>query len=245
MLRILWSRGVWARLSLTVIAVAVLSACVPNAAEAPAKEAPLDNSDLYPDTRFAKSIVLRMEPYFPFGIQKTCGDEYPRLRLANVQESPEQGNISLWETNSKTVNTDRYVLWHAPSACGFLVETPADDDEGPFSTGGYILLHDMGGGITHAGSATISVEGMAFSRPTYFGITPRDNANIQAAQSEKFLECRAQTDGSRSECEDLTRKWARTNTAVLSIAFDRSEKKDSVVLFMIDDRLWWAGREIK
>ncbi|MEY8098523.1 hypothetical protein AB9F29_14035 [Falsihalocynthiibacter sp. S25ZX9] len=239
--------GFWARLSLTVLAVAVLSACVPNETEtpAPAKEAPLDNSDLYPDTRFAKSIVLRMEPYFPFGIQKTCGDEYPRLRLANVQESPEQGNISLWETNSKTVNTDRYVLWYAPSACGFLVETPADDDEGPFSTGGYILLDDMGGGITHAGSATISVEGMAFSRPTYFGITPRDNANIQAAQSEKFLECRAQTDGSRSECEDLTRKWARTNTAVLSIAFNRPEKKDSATLFMIEDRLWWAGREIK
>ncbi|AML52356.1 hypothetical protein [Falsihalocynthiibacter arcticus] len=77
MLRILWSRGFWARLSLTVIAVAVLSACVPNAAEAPAKEAPLDNSDLYPTTRSAKSKVLRMEPYFPFGIQRPAGTNIP------------------------------------------------------------------------------------------------------------------------------------------------------------------------
>ncbi|MEY8098477.1 hypothetical protein AB9F29_13785 [Falsihalocynthiibacter sp. S25ZX9] len=195
----------------------------------------------------------KKEPYFPFGIEKICGDAYPRLRLADVKGSPQQGNISLWETRSKSANIDRYVLWHEKRACGFLIETPADDGEGSFAYGDYIVLYDRTSGADFA-LRKITVEGMEFGGALPGSFTDRDKEIFSNTYQEKFLECRAQTDGSKDACRDATQDWVDNNTATLAIAFyDQEEAKaypgvkinDSVGFFMIEDRLWWAGREIK
>ncbi|MEY8143388.1 hypothetical protein [Falsihalocynthiibacter sp. CO-5D18] len=184
------------------------------------------------------------EPYFPFGIEKICGDAYPRLRLADVKGSPQQGNISLWETRSNSANIDRYVLWHEKRACGFLIETPADDGEGPFAYGDYIILYDRTGGVDFALRKMI-VEGMEFGGTDIGHDVPKDKELLRNTYQEKFLECRAQTDGSKDACRDSTQDWVDNNTAILAIAFNGQTKNETVGFFMIEDRLWWAGREIK
>ncbi|AML52485.1 hypothetical protein RC74_15480 [Falsihalocynthiibacter arcticus] len=91
----------------------------------------------------------KTEPYFPFGIEKTCGNETPRLKLADVRGRPQQGDISLWETHSKDGNVDRFVVWNEITECGFLIEAVSSDDGKakigitPKDGGITVILQDM------------------------------------------------------------------------------------------------------
>ncbi|MEH6836381.1 MULTISPECIES: hypothetical protein [Falsihalocynthiibacter] len=238
--------GFWARLSLTVLAVAVLNACVPNSTGTPDLKvvAPSEVSDLYPGTEGLRSELEQRLPYFPFGIQKTCGNTYPRLRLADVPGNPPQGNIALWDTTSKTAGKVRYVLWNEVRECGFLVETLAPDGEGPLIDEAYIALTNKTGSITVPLSNTI-VDGMEFDRTTYSDAVPRDKTIMSGIYREKFLECHAQTKRSKDACRDSVQEWVNDNTVVLLIAVGDRREIARASLFMIDERLWWAGREIK
>ncbi|WP_156477488.1 hypothetical protein [Falsihalocynthiibacter arcticus] len=200
------------------------------------------NIDAYESS--TQERLSRDVPYFPFGIQKTCGNTYPRLKLADVRQSPQQGNISLWETHSKKANVARYLLWNEVRACGFLFETPAADGEGPFSRGAYVTLYGMQSGVTESPRDMI-VDGMAFPSVVYRDGTRQDAEVLRATYSKKFRECREQTGSSKETCQGVIRKWVSDNTATLGITYSGQEKNETVGLFMLDDRLLWAGREIK
>ncbi|AML52486.1 hypothetical protein RC74_15485 [Falsihalocynthiibacter arcticus] len=60
----------------------------------------------------------------------------------------------------------------------------------------------------------------------------------------KFLECRAQTDGTKNACRESVQKWANRNTVVIYLGFYAPTGSRSVTLFMIEDRLYWEEREI-